>query len=249
MRLNKFLAACGLGSRRATEALINEGKVKVNGVQVTALATFVVPGRDTVVVDGKPIRPPRHHTHYVLHKPEGVVTTAKDPEGRPTVMTLVPKTPRVFPVGRLDVDTTGLLLLTDDGNLAHQVLHPRYRMDKEYSVLVMGTVEEPALKTLREGLLLENESRPTAPAEVMILERRPRRTRLGIILHEGRKRQIRRMLEAVGHPVVQLKRVRVGPLTLKALTPGEYRTLSQSELAALERHIRKKRSKGQEQEK
>lgn len=239
MRLNRYLASCGLGSRRSSEGLIAAGRVAVNGRTVDSPATFVTPGHDEVRVDGKLVTAPRKHTYYLLHKPEGVVTTAQDPEGRLTVVQLVPPSPRVFPVGRLDQDTSGALLLTDDGDLAHRILHPRYRIDKEYETTVEGTVDEKTVHALRSGLVLEGESRPTAPAQVEILERRPRRTHLRMILHEGRKRQIRRMLDQVGHPVIHLRRIRIGPILLEKLQPGECRPLTTREVSALRRSVQK----------
>jgi pseudouridine synthase len=243
MRLNQFLAACGLGSRRNAESLIISGRVAVNGALVHDLATFVEPGKDAVTVDGKRVKPPQGHTYYLLHKPEGVMTTARDPEGRPTVLELVPTRPRVFPVGRLDRDTSGAILLTNDGSLAHRVLHPRYGVEKEYMAVVEGKTDDDALKALRTGLLLPGELRPTAPAQVEVIERRPRRTRLRLVIHEGRKRQVRRMLEAVGHVVLQLRRERIGPVTLGALPPGIYRLLTPEEVAALRRETRGERRK------
>lgn len=243
MRLNRFLATCGLGSRRSSEALIAEGRVKVNGQIVDTPAVIVTPGQDEVRVDGKLVSVPRKHTYYLLHKPEGVVTTAQDPEGRLTVIQLVPSSPRVFPVGRLDQDTSGALLLTDDGDLANQVLHPRYRIDKEYEAVVEGTMEEKTIHAIRSGMVLEGESRPTAPAQVEILERRPRRTQIRLILHEGRKRQIRRMLEKVGHPVIHLRRIRIGPILLDKLQPGECRPLTIREVTALRESVQVRRSR------
>jgi 23S rRNA pseudouridine2605 synthase len=247
MRLNRYLAASGVASRRAAEALILGGRVRVNGEVVLELATFVNPRDDRVEVDGKRVAPPPARSYLLLHKPAGTVTTAHDPEGRPTVMALVPRTPRVFPVGRLDADTVGALLMTDDGDLAHRVQHPRYRLDKEYEVLAEGTLAEASLDELRTGLLLEGERRPTAPATVTVLERRTRRTRLRMVIHEGRNRQIRRMLEAVGHPVLHLARIRIGPVALGDLEPGTYRDLTPAELAALRRELgggRKRRGRG-----
>ncbi len=219
------------------------GRVEVNGRTVGTPATLVTPGRDEVRVDGKPVSAPRKFTYYLLNKPEGVVTTAQDPQGRLTVIELVPSSPRVFPVGRLDQDSSGALLLTDDGDLAHRILHPRYRIDKEYETTVEGTLEEKAIHSLRSGMILEGESRPTAPARVEILERRPRRTHLCVILHEGRKRQIRRMMEKVGHPVIHLRRVRIGPILLGRLQPGESRPLTLREVSALHRSVQERRNR------
>jgi pseudouridine synthase len=243
MRLNRYLAACGVASRRKAEALIEEGRVTLNGARVTELATFVNPGRDEVAVDGEPVSPPAKTTWILLHKPEGVVTTVLDPQRRPTVLSLVPEKPRVFPVGRLDRDTSGALLLTNDGVLAHQLLHPRYHVEKEYEVVVEGRVEGRALRSLRRGVHLEGETRPTAPAAVRVLSHGPPYTRLRMTLREGRNRQVRRMLEAVGHPVLQLRRVRIGPVLLGDLPVGTWRPLTEEEIRELRAHVRKNRGR------
>jgi 23S rRNA pseudouridine2605 synthase len=243
MRLNKFLASCGLGSRRSSESLITDGRVAVNGKVVRNLGTAVVPDRDEVRVDGEVVSLPRKHTYYLLHKPVDVVCTAHDPQGRVTVMTLVPGVPRVFPVGRLDQDSSGALLLTDDGALAHRISHPRYEIDKEYEVVAAGAVEDAALDRLRGGVHLPDEARPTAPAGVEVVQRVPQRSCLRIVLHEGRKRQVRRMLEAVGHPVLQLQRIRIGPVALGDLEPGAFRELTAGEVTALRRITEVKRVK------
>ncbi len=240
MRLNRYLAMSGVASRRGAEKLIAEGLVQVNGKTVTELATFVEPGVDRVQVDGRRLNPPRTFTYLLLNKPEGLVTTARDPQGRSTVMELVPARPRVFPVGRLDQDTSGALLFTDDGSLAHGLLHPRFKMEKEYDVVVEGAIDEEALEGLRLGVILKDEPKPTAPATVEVLERRHGRTRLQVILREGRKRQVRRMLALVGHPVLQLRRVRIGPVLLGDLEPGVCRPLTEAEVKALRRFVQKK---------
>ncbi len=240
MRLNRYLALSGVASRRGAEKLITEGLVRVNGEIVTELATFVEPGKDRVQVDGRRLNPPRTFTYLLLNKPEGLVTTARDPQGRSTVMELVPTRPRVFPVGRLDQDTSGALLFTDDGSLAHGLLHPRFKMEKEYDVLVEGAIDDEALEGLRLGVMLKEDPRPTAPATVEVLERRHGRTRLQVILREGRKRQVRRMLALVGHPVIQLRRVRIGPVVLGDLEPGVCRPLTEAEVKALRRFVQKK---------
>ena len=196
---------------------------------------MVIPESDEVRVDGTTVSLPREHTYYLLHKPIDVVCTAHDPERRPTVMALVPATPRVFPVGRLDQDSSGALLLTNDGALTHRILHPKYGIDKEYKVTVSGTIDEEALDRLRKGLQLPDENGPTAPATVEVVRRLPRRSRLRIVLHEGKKRQIRRMLETVGHPVLQLRRIRIGPIVLGNLEPGAFRELTADEVTALRR--------------
>ena len=231
MRLNRYLAAAGVASRRAVEAFIQEGRVAVNGSIVTELATFVSPDRDTVTVDGEPVKPPLRHTYYVLHKPAGYVTTADDPHGRRTVLELVPDAPRVFPVGRLDMNTTGLLLLTNDGSLTHRILHPKYELEKEYRAVVQGKLEDFALTQLRSGPLLEDG--PTSLCSADVLETGEDYTVVRVILHEGRKRQVRRMLEAVGHPATELHRSRVGPITLGSLPEGKCRELEREELRKL----------------
>ncbi len=237
MRLNRYLAASGVASRRQAEKLIEAGRVIVNGHVVSDLATFVEPETDQVEVDGARVHPPLRRTYLLLHKPVGFLSTASDPQGRPTVMSLVPRSPRIFPVGRLDLETSGALLFTDDGDLAHRLLHPRYKIDKEYRVRVEGAVSEEALIRLRRGLLLSGETRRTAPARVEVLEQADRHTRLVMIIREGRKRQIRRMLDAVGHHVVELSRVRLGPITLGDLPPGAWRDLARDEVKALRRLV------------
>jgi len=237
MRLNRYLAACGVASRRKAEALIEAGRIALNGTRVTELATFVNPDVDEVTVDGKQVSLPSSSTWILLNKPEGIVTTAADPQGRQTVLSLVPSEPRVFPVGRLDRDTSGVLLLTNDGALAHRLLHPRYHIEKEYEVVVEGKVPTAALQSLRRGILLEGETRPTSPAKVRVVSAGPPYTRLRMILGEGRNRQVRRMLEAVGHPVLQLRRVRIGPVTLGDLPVGSWRLLTGEEVRALRGNI------------
>jgi 23S rRNA pseudouridine2605 synthase len=226
-RLQKVLAGAGLGSRRACEALIEEGRVTVNG-DVAFIGRRVDAEVDTVAVDGVPLSVRPGAVHYLLNKPAGVVTTASDPQGRPTVVSLVPPEPRVFPVGRLDADTEGLLLLTNDGDLAHRLTHPSFGVDKEYLAEVEEAPSPAALRRLRQGVMLEDG--PTAPARVALVA--PRALRL--VISEGRNRQVRRMCEAVGHPVVRLVRTRIGPVTDRRLRPGGWRTLRREELRALE---------------
>jgi 23S rRNA pseudouridine2605 synthase len=227
-RLQKVLAQAGLGSRRACEELIAAGRVTVNG-EVATLGTRADPEVDAIEVDGARIGVREGLVHYLLNKPAGVVTTASDPQGRPTVVGLVPAEPRVYPVGRLDADTEGLLVLTNDGELAHRLTHPSFGVDKEYLADVTGTPSRGALRRLREGVELEDG--PTAPARVSLVGDHT----LRITIHEGRNRQVRRMCEAVGHPVRRLVRVRIGPLADRRLPPGESRPLTQAEVRALER--------------
>jgi 23S rRNA pseudouridine2605 synthase len=225
-RLQKVLARIGFGSRRAAEELIEAGRVKVNG-STAVLGRRVDPEQDRVEVDGIPVGVRPGLVHYVLNKPRGVVTTADDPQGRPTVMHLVPPEPRVFPVGRLDADTEGLLLLTNDGELAHRLTHPSFGVEKEYLAEVEGAPSPGAVRRLREGVVLDDGV--TAPARVSLLA--PNLVRISI--HEGRNRQVRRMCEAVGHPVIRLVRTRIGRLVERELRPGQWRPLSTSEVRDL----------------
>lgn len=224
VRLNAYLARAGVASRRKADDLIRAGRVRVNGDEA-GLATFVSPG-DRVEVDGRPVEP-EPLTYVLLHKPAGVVTTARDPHGRPTVVGLVGHERRVVPVGRLDADTTGALLLTNDGPLAHLLAHPRYEVDKVYEAEVDGDPSEETLRRLAEGIELEDGR--TAPARV----RRLGRGRIELVLHQGRKRQVRRMCEAIGHPVQHLHRREYAGLTLEGLAPGEWRELAADEVKRL----------------
>lgn len=225
-RLQKLLARAGVASRRASEELIAAGRVRVNG-EVAELGRRVDEHRDVVEVDGALVPLAPGLVHYLLNKPRGVVTTAADTHGRPTVVDLVPPEPRVFPVGRLDADTEGLLLLTNDGQLAHRLTHPSFGVEKEYLVSVEGDPSPAAVRRLREGVQLDDGV--TAPAKA---------TRLGsgvlrLTIHEGRNRQVRRMCDAAGHPVIRLVRIRIGPLADRRLAPGEWRVLDPAEVRAL----------------
>ena len=226
-RLQKVLAATGYGSRRVCENLIAAGRVTVNG-EVAVLGRRVDAGSDLVAVDGAPIGVRPDLVYYLLNKPVGVVTTSRDTHQRPTVVDLVPRDPRVFSVGRLDVDTEGLLLLTNDGDLANRIAHPSHGIEKEYLVEVSGgAVSAGAIRTLREGVALDDGM--TALAKVS----QPDPGVLRIAIHEGRNRQIRRMCESVGHPVTRLVRTRIGPLTDRSLQPGAWRELTTDEWRAL----------------
>jgi len=229
-RLQKILAQAGLGSRRTAEDLIADGRVTVNG-EVATLGTRADPETDAIEVDGALIGVKQGLVHYLLNKPTGVVTTASDPQGRPTVVEIVPPEPRVYPVGRLDADTEGLLILTNDGDLAHRLTHPSFGVDKEYLADVEGQPTRGAVRRLREGVALDDG--PTAPAKVSLVGDHT----LRITIHEGRNRQVRRMCDAVGHPVRRLVRVRIGSLSDRRLAPGEWRELTQDELRALERAV------------
>jgi 23S rRNA pseudouridine2605 synthase len=224
MRLNAYLARAGIASRRGAEELIRAGRVTVNG-EVAGLATFVE-GEDMVEVDGTEVAP-EPLTYVLLHKPPGVVTTVRDPQGRPTVVGLVGHERRVVPVGRLDADTTGVLLLTNNGPLAHRLMHPRYEVDKVYEAEVEGEPDEAALARLADGIELDDGV--TAPARV----RRLGPSRLELTIHEGRKHQVKRMLAALGHPVTRLHRSSYAGLTADGLEPGEWRELTADEVKRL----------------
>jgi 23S rRNA pseudouridine2605 synthase len=227
-RLQKVLAQRGLGSRRACEELIAAGRVAVND-EVAALGRRVDANRDRVTVDGVPLGIRPGLVYYALNKPAGVVSTASDPQGRPAVIGLVPTQPRVHPVGRLDADSEGLLLLTNDGDLTFRLTHPRFGVEKEYLVAVEGTPTRGALRQLRQGVVLEDGR--TAPARVAQVGEHG----LRITIHEGRNRQVRRMCDAVGHPVRRLVRTRIGPVRIGRLGPEEWRELTAGEVRALER--------------
>jgi len=224
VRLNRYLASAGVGSRRAVDELIRAGRVTVNG-EVGELGAAVGDG-DVVAVDGRTVAP-QELAYLMLHKPSGVVTTASDPQRRRTVVDLVESPERVYPVGRLDRDTTGQLLLTNDGELANRLAHPRQGVDKTYVVEVEGDPPPEAIRRLAEGVELDDG--PTAPARA----RRLGAGRLELVIHEGRNRQVRRMCEAVGHPVRRLHRTAYGPLELDTLAPGSWRPLTAEEVAAL----------------
>ena len=225
MRLNAWLARAGVTSRRGADELIKAGRVSVNG-EPGRLSTFVQ-AHDLVELDGRPLSK-QQLAYVLLHKPAGVVTTARDPQGRPTVVDLVEHASRVVPVGRLDADTTGALLLTNDGELAHRLAHPRYGVEKTYVVDVQGEPSDEAIRALGAGVELDDG--PTAPAKARLLAP----SRVELVLHEGRKHQVKRMLEAVGHPVTRLNRSRYADLSVEALEPGEWRELEPGEVARLQ---------------
>jgi 23S rRNA pseudouridine2605 synthase len=232
MRLNAYLARTGVASRRGADELIKTGRVRVNGVR-GQLNTFVKEG-DVVDLDGR-LLVPQELAYVLLYKPTGVVTTASDPQGRPTVVGLVDHESRVVPVGRLDADTTGALLLTNDGDLAHRLAHPRYEVEKVYEAEVEGEPSDEALAKLAEGVELDDGR--TAPAQA----RRLGPSRIELSIHEGRKHQVKRMLEAVGHPVTSLHRSRYAGITVEGLEPGVWRELDAGEVAALRQAILSRR--------
>lgn len=236
-RLHKRIAASGLCSRRAAEEWIRQGRVEVNGITVTEMGAKVGP-EDEIAVDGRVIASPKHY-YLLMNKPAGYVTTLRDPEGRRTVMELLPKLPATLkPVGRLDLDTEGLLVFTNDGEFANRLAHPSFEVEKEYLATVKGVPDDKALERLRRGVFVDG--RRTGPADVRVsyVDDRRGQTKLSIIIHEGRKRQVRLMCLAVGHPVISLKRVRIGPLRLGQLKKGEVRHLDRKELSTLRQLLR-----------
>lgn len=232
MRLSRYLARAGAASRRASEQLIVDGRVTVNGQVVRELGSKVDEERDEVRLDGRALSIPTGDATLMLNKPAGYVTTMDDPQGRPTVASLVPLDdhPSLFPVGRLDKDTTGLLLFTTDGDLGHDLMHPSHIVPKRYAARVRGRLGDESLRRLREGVMLDD--RMTAPAQVEVLEEGDPAL-VAITIHEGRNRQVRRMFEAVGCAVEELHRESVGPLRLEGLAPGSWRMLTDDEVSAL----------------
>jgi 23S rRNA pseudouridine2605 synthase len=225
-RLQKVLARAGIGSRRVCEKLIVEQRVTVNG-EVSELGEKVDSETSQIEVDGLKIGVRQDLVYYLLNKPIGIITTSKDPQERSTVIDLVPKHPRVFPVGRLDADTEGLLLLTNDGDLTHYLTHPSFGIEKEYLVQVEAKPSRNAIRELRQGVELDDGI--TAPAKVSLVDEKL----LRIVIHEGRNRQIRRMCEYIGHPVIRLVRSRIGPLVDRTLRPGSFRELTKQELKSI----------------
>jgi len=233
-RLQKLIARAGLASRRAAERLILAGRVRVNGRVVTTLGTKADPDRDRIEVNGRPLPAEQRREYWLVHKPRGVLSTARDPHGRRTVLDLLPEgVGRLYPVGRLDHDSEGLMLLTNDGELAQRLAHPRHHVPKTYKVWVQGRPDRAAIERLRRGVKLEDGV--TAPARVYLKASSEQTSKLSMVLNQGKKRQIRRMCEAVGHPVRRLVRVGLGPLRLGDLPPGAARRLTPGELAALRR--------------
>ncbi|MEE2972740.1 MAG: pseudouridine synthase [Planctomycetota bacterium] len=241
IRIQRVLADAGIASRRASEALVEEGAVTVNGRIVEGLPCFVDPNADDIRVSGRRVEKRRRHHYIMLFKPRGYVCTSRDPQGRKRALDLVqhPSGSRLFSVGRLDLESSGLLLLTDDGELANRLTHPRYGVHKGYDVTVRGRLDDEAIDKARRGLYLVDrrtgEATRTAESDLVVLKRDRERTRLYIALREGRNRQIRRVMDRVGHPVRKLRRVQMGPLKLKGLAIGEWRELTPGELGALRR--------------
>ena len=237
-RLQKILSAAGVASRRASEQMILDGRVTVNGETVRELGTKADPGKDAIKVDGRRIKTDIPDRYIALYKPKGYVTTRKDPEGRRTVMDLIGKGEYIYPVGRLDYDSEGLLLMMSDGDLAAKLMHPRHEVEKVYEVIVAGIPEPKALDKLRKGVFIEGGR--TSPAVVHVENTvkgaRPT-TKLTISIHEGKNRQIRRMCSAVGLPVWELRRIRMGPIGLGRLKPGQWRDLTGDEVRRLKKSV------------
>lgn len=231
IRLQKALSQAGVASRRAAEAMIEEGRVEVNGRVVTTQGLRVDPGRDTIRVDGARIPAPRRHTYLLLNKPRGVVATMDAPEGRETLAQYVPRRQRLYHVGRLDTDTEGLIILTNDGEFAHRLAHPSYEVRKTYLVDAEGLIDDRVLHRLEKGLRLEDG--PIRPDRVGLVSRGPSRTLVRITLHSGRNRIVRRMMDSVGHPVRRLARIGIGPVRLGDLASGGTRELTREELGTL----------------
>jgi pseudouridine synthase len=239
-RLQKILSAAGIASRRAAEVLIQEGRVTVNGQTVTELGTKADPDVDEVRVDGRRVKPVQRRRYILLYKPRGYITSRSDPQQRPTVIDLLEKggvREYVYPVGRLDYDSEGLLILTSDGELAARLTHPRHGVPREYHARVRGVPDRHELERLSRGIVIEG--RRTAPAQVTIAKviegEGGRDAILSFVIREGRNRQVRDMCDAIGHPVVRLRRVRIGPISDDRIRPGEFRDLTPREIAALKR--------------
>jgi 23S rRNA pseudouridine2605 synthase len=237
-RLQKILSAAGVASRRLSEELITQGRVSVNGKVVTELGTKAVPSRDEIKVDGRRIRVEQQRVYILLNKPRGYVTTRSDPQGRPTVMDLVKRVREyVYPVGRLDYDSEGLLLLTNDGELAARLTHPRHEVERLYEARVKGVPDDHELDRLSKGMVIEGRRTSRARVDVTAVRETPGGPQgiIEIAIHEGRQRQVRKMFDAVGHPVVRLRRIAIGPVSDDALPTGHYRELTREELARLQR--------------
>lgn len=232
MRLQKYIASAGITSRRKAEQWIMDGRVIVNGEIVREMGIQVTPGEDHVVVDGRAVVLHEEYVYYLLYKPIHVITSVSDPHGRRVVTEFLPKEPRVYPVGRLDFMTSGLLLLTNDGEFTNYMIHPRHEVNKTYQVLVKGQPSFEALNRLREGIELDGRKTKVALVENEVPIRND--LQFQITIQEGRNRQVRRMCDAINHPVIELKRIRMGSLELGDLKPGEYRTLTKNEIEALQ---------------
>lgn len=232
IRLQKLMAQSGIASRRTCEEMIKQGSVAIDGIAVTELGTKVDPQKQIITVNGKIIKVPKKFTYIMINKPKGFVTTLADELGRPTVADLAPVKALVKPVGRLDIDTAGLLVMTDDGELINKLTHPRYGISKTYRATIRGHISDKEIATLEKGIFIEG--RRTAPARVKVIARNDTRSMVEITIKEGRKRQVRLMMATVDHPVKELKRVRFGPLRITGLAKGAWRHLTPEEVKALQ---------------
>ena len=229
IRLQKFIAQCGIASRRKAEELISKGRIAVDGVKVTEMGIRVIPGKNRITFDGKPVEAREQLVYYLLNKPKGYVTTLSDPQGRPIVTSLIKNTEaRLFPVGRLDLDTEGALILTNDGEFAQKIQHPSHGIDKTYQALVKGCPQKNKIALLERGILLE--AKMTYPAVVSVVSKAGKNCLMQITIHEGRKRQVKKMFDFIGHPVLHLKRTAYGKLSLGRIALGDFRQLNPSEL-------------------
>ncbi|MGB9779402.1 pseudouridine synthase [Caldanaerobacter sp.] len=231
VRLQKYLAECGIASRRKCEEYILQGRVKVNGKVVKELGTKIDPNVDIIEFDGKIVRREEKKLYIMLYKPAGYITSSKDPFGRPTVLDLVKVKERIYPVGRLDFDTSGLLLLTNDGELANTLMHPKHEVVKTYVAKVKGVPTKEEMQMFENGLIIDG--RKTSRAKIRLLSVKNGTSVVEIKIHEGRNRQVKKMCKAIGHPVIELKRTKIGDLELKGLKPGEWRYLTEEEVKYL----------------
>ncbi|MCP4338033.1 MAG: rRNA pseudouridine synthase [Desulfobulbaceae bacterium] len=229
IRLQKFIAQCGIASRRKAEELISKGRIAIDGVKVTEMGIRVIPGKNKITFDGKPVEAREQLVYYLLNKPKGYVTTLSDPQGRPIVTSLIKDSEaRLFPVGRLDLDTEGALILTNDGEFAQKIQHPSHGIDKTYQALVKGCPQKDKIALLERGILLE--AKMTSPATVSVVSKTGKNCLMQITIHEGRKRQVKKMFDFIGHPVLHLKRTAYGKLSLGRIALGDFRQLNPSEL-------------------
>jgi 23S rRNA pseudouridine2605 synthase len=229
IRLQKFIAQCGIASRRKAEELISKGRIAIDGVKVTEMGIRVIPGKNKITFDGKPVEAREQLVYYLLNKPKGYVTSLSDPQGRPIVTSLIKDSEaRLFPVGRLDLDTEGALILTNDGEFAQKIQHPSHGIDKTYQALVKGCPPKDKIGLLERGILLE--AKMTSPATVSVVSKAGKNCLMQITIHEGRKRQVKKMFDFIGHPVLHLKRTAYGKLSLGRIALGDFRQLNPSEL-------------------
>lgn len=233
MRLNKFLSGAGIASRRKCDILITEGKIQVNGKVVTELGITINEKKDKVTYLGQEVKLPTSFVYIKLNKPKGYACTASDEKGRKTIYDLIDFEERLFSVGRLDYDTEGLIILTNDGDFANKVMHPKYDIEKEYQVTMEGQILESELAVMRKGVVVDGEKMP--PAKIKVIELKKETTKLSVVIHEGQNRQVRRMFEAIGKSIKLLKRVRIGGVKLGGLSRGEFRDLTEDELNLLVR--------------